>query len=55
MGFKMFSKVFKVWDQGRVEGREFQTVGAATWNEREPEWRLVLGMCTLAEDDDFWS
>ena len=47
MGFKMF----KVWDERRVEGREFQNVGATIWNEHEPKWRLVQGMCKLADDD----
>ena len=50
MGFKMFSE--SVWDERRVEGREFQTVGAAIWNEREPKWRLVWEMYKLAEEED---
>ena len=40
---RCFRKVFKVWDERRVGGREFQTVGAAIWNERKPKWRLVRG------------
>jgi len=36
-------KVCKVWDEWRVEGRVFQIVGGAIWNECEPKWRLVRG------------
>ena len=39
MGFKMF-QVFKVWDKGRVEETEFQTVGAAICHP--PGGRLPL-------------
>ena len=38
----------KEWDvpEKRSEsGREFQIVGAAVWKEREPEIRLVQGIC----------
>ena len=51
----MFSKVFKFWDERRVEGRDnqrFQTVGAAIWNQREPKWRLVRGTYKLADEND---
>jgi len=44
--------VFKVWDERRVGGRVFQTVGAAIWNEREPKWRLVRGTDKSAEVDE---
>ena len=37
----------------RIEsGREFQTVGAAAWKEREPKIRLVRGICKRLEEED---
>jgi len=35
-----------------MERREFQTVGAAVWNECWLKWRLVHGMYKLAEEDE---
>ena len=52
MGFGCFRKVFKVWDEWSVEWREFQTVEAAIWNERELKWILVRGTYKLVEGDD---
>jgi len=34
------------------EGREFQFVGAAVQNEREPKDRSVPGTCIQAKEDD---
>ena len=37
------------WIESR---REFQTVGAAAWKEREPKVRLVRGTCKRLEEKD---
>jgi len=37
---RCFRRAFKVWNERSVEGRKFQTAGAASWNELEPKWSV---------------
>ena len=42
----------RILDERIESGREFQTIGTAARNQREPKIRLVRGTCKRLEEKD---